>query len=98
MNFPLSDLYAAMGTACTYTPAGGGAGSQIKAVLDSRPADVLGGEQISTRYEVRLTAADVGGKVARGARFQFGSVIYETTAYAQPLDDGAELVAPVKVV
>lgn len=98
MDFPVLDLYAAVGDACTYTPVGGGEAQSIRAVLEARPADVLGGEQTSTRYEVRVPAVAVGGAVARGDRFTFGAVTYEATAKAQPMLDATELVAPVKVV
>lgn len=98
MDFPLSDLYAAMGDACTYTPAGGGASVLIQALLDCRAADVLGGEQISTRYEVRLPAASIpGGQVSRGATFVIGGVTYRATAAGQPILDGKELSIPVQV-
>lgn len=98
MDFPLDDLYAAMAGDCTFTPAGGAASQPIKAVLDARPNDALGGEQISTRYEVRVTKTAVGGAVARGALFVFGSVTYRATAHSQPMADGAELIVPVKVL
>ena len=98
MDFPLSDLYAAMATPCSYTAALGGPASAIRAVLDSRPADVLGGDQLSTRYEVRVQSADVGGQVARGARFELAGVVYQATAAGQPIDDGKELSVPVKVL
>lgn len=97
MDFPLSDLYATMADACTYTPAGGGAGVPIKAMLDCRPAEVLGGEQVSTRYEVRVPAVSVGGQVGRGATFVFGAVTYRATAAGQPILDGNELSIPVQV-
>ena len=98
MDFPTLDLYTAMGDACTYTPAGGGAAVAIHAVLEARPADVLGGEQISTRYEVRVPAASVAGQVGRGARFVIKGVTYEATAKGQLFQDATELVAPVKAV
>lgn len=97
MDFPVLDLYAALGDACTYTPAGGGASALVMAVLEARPGDVLGGEQVSTRYEVRLPAASVSGQVARGARFFIKGVTYEATAKGQPFQDVAEIVVPVKV-
>jgi hypothetical protein len=98
MDFPLADLYAAMGDTCIYTPVGGGAALPIKAVLDARPGDVLGGDQVSTRYEVRLPASALPGAVVRGDRFNFAGVVYQATAAAQPIYEGAELSVPVKAV
>ncbi len=98
MNFPLADLYAAMATPCSFTAAVGGVAQPILAVLDSRPSDALGGDQLSTRYEIRVQAAEVGGRVSRGANFEIGGVVYQATAASQPIDDGKELAVPVKVL
>jgi hypothetical protein len=98
MDFPLSALYAALAEPCTYTPASGGASALITAVLDAHPGDVLGGEQVSTRYEVRVPADFVAGAVGRGARFVISGVIYEATRAGQPILDGRELSVPVRVV
>jgi hypothetical protein len=98
MQFPdLSALFAAVGVACTFTPAGGAALAEpIFVTLDARTGDALGGEQVSTRYEVRVQRADVGEAVRRGARFQIGADAYTATADFQPILDGLELSGPVK--
>lgn len=97
MDFPLSDLYEAIGDTCIYTPPGGVATS-LPAVLDARPAEALSGEQISTRYEVRVPAVAVSGSVARGATFEFAGVRYQATQAGQPIFDRAELSVPCKVL
>lgn len=94
----MAAIFDAVGDGCTFKANGSGDGVAIKATLSSRPADVLGGEQISTHYEVRVASAAVGGLVARGAKFTFGANTYEATAYGQPLHDQAELVVPVRRV
>lgn len=96
--FPTDRLYEALGTPCSFTQQGAAEAVSIRAVLDARPADVLGGEQISTRYEIRCPAGPVGGLVRRGARFALAGNTYEATASSQPILDGAELVTPVRLV
>lgn len=99
MNFPALDLYVAIGDVCTYTPAGGVAQAEpVHVVVDARPGEVLGGEQVSTRYEVRMAASQFAGGVRRGARFLVKGVNYEATQRAQPFNGGDELVCPVQVI
>ena len=66
--FPTDRLYQALGTPCSFTQQGASEAISIRAVLDARPADVLGGDQISTRYEIRCEAGPVSGLVRKGAR------------------------------
>ena len=96
--FPTDRLYLALGTPCSYTPQGATVAISIRAVLDARPADVLGGDQVSTRYEIRCPAGPVSGLVRKGARFVLGTATYEATTSSQPILDGAELVTPVRLV
>lgn len=98
MDFPLADLYEALGDLGQYKPNASAALVDVHFSLDARPTDVLGGEQISTRYEVRVPKASVGGAVLRGAVFVLGGVSYEATAKGQPSDDGSELIVPVRVL
>ena len=96
--FPTDRLYQALGTPCSFTQQGASEAISIRAVLDARPADVLGGDQISTRYEIRCEAGPVSGLVRKGARFVLGTHTYEATTSSQPILDGAELVTPVRLV
>lgn len=94
----LAAIHEALGDACTFTPEGAADSVPIKAVLSARPGDVLGGDQISTHYEVRVASSAVGGAVMRGSLFVFSGVTYKATASGQPLVDQAELLVPVKRV
>lgn len=96
--FPVDRLYQALGVPCSFTQHGAPEAISIRAVLDARPADVMGGDQISTRYEIRCPAGAVGGLVRRGARFALSGGTYEATANSQPILDGTELVTPVRLV
>lgn len=99
MDFPVNEIYAAVGDACFYTPAGGSEqATPIFVAVDLRPGDALSGEQVSTRYEVRGPAASFGGQIKRGARFRVKGVTYEATAHGQPFNAGDELAVPAKVV
>ena len=99
MGFPVTEIYAAVGDTCFYTPANGVEQAQpIFVALDVRPGDALSGEQVSTRYELRGPAASFGGQIARGARFRVKGLTYEATAKGQPFNAGDELAVPVKVV
>lgn len=99
MDFPVNEIYAAVGDACFYTPVGGVEQSTpIFVVVDLRPGDALSGEQVSTRYEVRGPAASFGGQIKRGARFRVKGVTYEATAHGQPFNAGDELAVPAKAV
>ncbi len=101
MQDQLAAIYDALGDTCAYKASGepeGAPSTEIKATLSSRPADVLGGEQISTHYEVRVPSASVGGAVLRGATFAFDGTLYQATAHGQPLVDRGELLVPVKRV
>lgn len=98
MDFPLADLYEAVGDLGQYKATPAASAVDVRFCLDARPADVLGGEQISTRYEVRVPKATVGGAVPRGAVFVLDGVSYEATAKGQPSDDGSELIVPVRVL
>ena len=98
MDFPVHEIYQAVGDACFYTPANGVEQSApIRVVVDARPGDALSGDQISTRYEVRGPASSFGGQIVRGARFRVKGVTYEATAKGQPFNGGDELAAPAKV-
>lgn len=99
MSFPVTEIYAAVGDACFFTPAGGVEQAQpIYVALDVRPGDALSGEQVSTRYEVRGPAVSFGGQIGRGARFRIKGLSYEATANGQPFNAGDELAVPAKVV
>lgn len=99
MDFPVNEIYTAVGDACFFTPAGGAEQAQpIFVVVDARPGDAMSGEQVSTRYEVRGPSVSFGGRIARGARFRVKGVTYEATASGQPFNGGDELAAPAKVV
>lgn len=99
MDFPVNEIYAAVGDACFYTPAGGlEQATPIFVAVDLRPGDALSGEQVSTRYEVRGPAASFGGQIKRGARFRVKGATYEATANGQPFNAGDELAVPAKAV
>ena len=99
MDSPVNEIYAAVGDACFYTPAGGlEQATPIFVAVDLRPGDALSGEQVSTRYEVRGPAASFGGQIKRGARFRVKGVTYEATAHGQPFNAGDELAVPAKAV
>lgn len=99
MDFPVNEIYAAVGDTCFYTPAGGvEQTAPIYVAVDVRPGDALSGEQVSTRYEVRGPASSFGGQVSRGARFRVKGVTYEATAPGQRFNAGDEMAVPAKVV
>lgn len=98
MDFPLADLYEAVGDLGQYKPNAAAVAVDRWFTLDARPTDVLGGEQVSTRYEVRIPKVSVNGAVPRGALFVLKGASYEATAKGQPNDDGEELIVPVRLV
>jgi hypothetical protein len=99
MDFPVLEIYLAIGDVCTYTPSGGVAQAEpVRVVVEARPGEALGGDQVATRYEIRMPASQFPQPVRRGALFVVKGVTYQASQKAQPFNGGDELVCPVQVV
>lgn len=86
----LQPLYAKLGVAAQYVPAGGGAAQARQVVLDTAGADPLDGF-VTQEPSLRAIAADYPGGIARDSVFTVAEADYLVRATAPIAPDGAEL-------
>jgi hypothetical protein len=86
----LPSLYAKLGVAAVYAPAGGGATQARQVVLDTAGADPLDGF-VTQDPSLRAIAADYPGGIARDSVFTVAEADYVVRSSSPIAPDGAEL-------
>ena len=82
----IAAMLADFGQACTWAAAPGGART-ANAIFNAPGVDLLGGQIISTDYEITYAVADLPG-LASGAQLSIGGAAYQVRE-VHALDDGA---------
>lgn len=86
----LSPLYARLGVAAQYTPAGGGVVESRQVILDTAGTDVLDG-LMTQDPTLRAIATEYPSGIARDAVFRVSEADYVVRSASPIAPDGAEL-------
>lgn len=86
----LQPLYARLGVAAQYTPAGGGAAAARQVVFDTAGADALDGF-MTQEPSLRAMTADYPGGIAKDSVFTVAEAEYVVRSTSPIAPDGAEL-------